>query len=253
MKDKIIQYKSYIMFVAKIAFAVLLICYLVSNKKLDISLFRNVYFNYKMWMIFFAIHLVVMFLSVYRWKIILNSQPEDIPGFCPLLFFSWTGSFFATFLPGVIATDVSRFYYLNRYTKKVSGSSILSSLIVDRFLSLTGLLIIVLVSINSISQKIPGNSRINCPIIIMGILLLPIIVFAFLWNKKREFGEGERSTGLISSVQLYFTNYKMILIAVSLSVVTHLLKLLSFCMILYFCAISNFSFFIIMQLYQSNN
>lgn len=71
-----------------------------------------------------------------RWKLLL---PERFT-FRRLFSLYLIGSFFSTFLPGVIGGDVVKAYYLNKDAKKLSLT--LASVFMDRYLGYVGLIII---------------------------------------------------------------------------------------------------------------
>ena len=74
--------------------------------------------------------------AAFRWKLLL---PERFT-FRRLFSLYMIGSFFSTFLPGVIGGDVVKAYYLNKDAKKLSLT--LASVFMDRYLGYVSLMII---------------------------------------------------------------------------------------------------------------
>ncbi|SPQ00570.1 putative Membrane protein [Candidatus Sulfobium mesophilum] len=74
--------------------------------------------------------------AAFRWKLLL---PEKFT-FRGLFSLYMIGSFFSTFLPGVIGGDVVKAYYLNKDAKKLSLT--LASVFMDRYLGYVSLMII---------------------------------------------------------------------------------------------------------------
>jgi hypothetical protein len=128
---------------------------------------------------FFAIALANMWISSWRWSLLLRSDGADIP--VRKLFAShWIASFFNFFLPSNIGGDVYRVADIGRRSGSAVGS--LASVFVDRLcgflaLSLMGFLFPLLGL-----RLVPAENR--------GLLLVPLAVFlgflcvaALLWQQ----------------------------------------------------------------------
>ncbi len=82
------------------------------------------------------LYIVSLLVSTSRWKLLL---PEKFT-FRRLFSLYMIGSFFSSFLPGVIGGDVVKAYYLNKDAKKLSLT--LASIFMDRYLGYASLMAI---------------------------------------------------------------------------------------------------------------
>jgi glycosyltransferase 2 family protein len=81
-------------------------------------------------------YVIAQAASTWRWKLLLPGQFR----FGRLFSLYMIGSFFNSFLPGVIGGDAVKAYYLNKDAKKISLT--LASVFMDRYLGYVGLMII---------------------------------------------------------------------------------------------------------------
>jgi len=141
-----------------------------------------------------ALYLFAQFVSTVRWKLLL---PEGI-GLMKLLSLCMIGSFFNTFLPGVIGGDAVKGLYLYRLTGK--GSLSLASIFMDRYIGFAALIAICTVAFPFGFRFFAGS-----PI----TWLLPIIVFSFIGASLLIFGLrlGQRIRAL-SEFYSYFHAYR---------------------------------------------
>jgi uncharacterized protein (TIRG00374 family) len=89
-----------------------------------------------------VVYLVIQVLSAYRWRLLLIPLQMEVP-FRKLLAYYFLGMYSNLFLPSAIGGDVVRIYYLNKVTRRLSGSS--TSVFLDRDLGLAALLLIATV------------------------------------------------------------------------------------------------------------
>jgi uncharacterized protein (TIRG00374 family) len=89
-----------------------------------------------------VVYLVIQVLSAYRWRLLLIPLQMKVP-FGKLLAYYFLGMYSNLFLPSAIGGDVVRIYYLNKVTRRLSGSS--TSVFLDRDLGLAALLLIATV------------------------------------------------------------------------------------------------------------
>jgi uncharacterized protein (TIRG00374 family) len=89
-----------------------------------------------------VVYLVIQVLSAYRWRLLLIPLQMEVP-FGKLLAYYFLGMYSNLFLPSAIGGDVVRIYYLNKVTRRLSGSS--TSVFLDRDLGLAALLLIATV------------------------------------------------------------------------------------------------------------
>ena len=141
-----------------------------------------------------ALYIFAQFISTVRWKLLL---PEGI-GLRKLLSLCMIGSFFNTFLPGVIGGDAVKGLYLYRLTGK--GSLSLASIFMDRYIGFAALIAICTVAFPFGFRFFAGS-----PV----TWLLPVIVFSFIGASLLIFGLrlGQRIRAL-SEFYSYFHAYR---------------------------------------------
>jgi glycosyltransferase 2 family protein len=120
-----------------------------------------------------ALYIFAQFISTIRWKLLL---PAGI-GMRKLFSLSMIGSFFNTFLPGVIGGDAVKGLYLYRLTGK--GSLSLASIFMDRYIGFAALIVICTVAFPFGFRFFAGS-----PV----MWLLPVVVFSFIGASLLIFG-----------------------------------------------------------------
>lgn len=80
-----------------------------------------------------------LYLSGWRWKLVLNSLGESVP-LRSLLGSLWIGMFFVNFMPSTIGSDLYRVYDQGKTAANFSLSGI--SVLIDRLIGLTGLFVL---------------------------------------------------------------------------------------------------------------
>ena len=120
-----------------------------------------------------AIYIASQFLSTIRWRGLI---PERFP-VMKLFSLYMIGSFFSTFLPGLVGGDAIRAYYLNKDAKKISTT--LASVFMDRYLGFVSLMLIGIAAF-PFSLDTFGGSRY--------IWLMPVIFISFVAASILFFG-----------------------------------------------------------------
>ena len=140
------------------------------------------------------IYFVSLYISTMRWRLLL---PEEFKK-KKLFSFYLIGSFFNTFLPGIIGGDAVKTYYL--YKEINSGSLSLSSVFMDRYIGFVSLMIMGLTS------YVIGFNYLKGSIIEW---LLPVIILAFLIGSFVLFGlRFGKKVRVLSQFYAYFDNYR---------------------------------------------
>jgi uncharacterized membrane protein YbhN (UPF0104 family) len=137
------------------------------------------------------LYITAQYVSSWRWKMIL---PDEY-GVGKLFSLYLIGSFFSSFLPGVIGGDVVKAYYLNKDAKKIGMT--IASVFMDRYL---GYLSLVTIGIVSFPFALPyfGGSiyRWIMPAIFVSFVLGSLLFFGL------RIGRGFRS---VSEFYNYFS------------------------------------------------
>jgi len=141
-----------------------------------------------------ALSIFAQFISTVRWKLLL---PDGI-GLRKLFSLCMIGSFFNTFLPGVIGGDAVKGLYLYRLTGK--GSLSLASIFMDRYIGFAALIAICTVAFPFGFRFFAGSPT---------TWLLPVIVCSFIGASLLIFGLrlGQRIRAL-SEFYSYFHAYR---------------------------------------------
>lgn len=139
-----------------------------------------------------CIYIFTQIISTIRWKLFL---PE---GFTTKKLFSlyMIGSFFNTFMPGVIGGDAVKAYYLYRETNKANIS--FGSIFMDRYLGFIGLLILCSIAFPFGLNYFHGSKT---------EWLLPLAIFTFFFASFLIFGLrlGQRIKFLAEFYNYFYT------------------------------------------------
>lgn len=157
----------------------------------------------------FLCNLGVIFLTAYRWRVLLLVQ--DIPITLPrTLLICFVGFFFHNFLPTAVGFDVVRGLYAARESGKKAG--IVASILADRFLGFLGLIAFILLALlltlgggthGKLVMFIPASLVL---LVLLSLLLVrrePLDRFRERVGKISLFSMGERMGRLLDSTYLY--------------------------------------------------
>jgi len=163
------------------------------------------------------IYIFSLYIASIRWRLLL---PEEFKG-QRLFSFYLIGSFFNTFLPGIVGGDAVKTYYLYKETNK--GSLSFASVFMDRYLGFIAIMTIGLIAFAAGFQYIKGS---------LIEWLLPTIVFSFLIGSLVifRFRLGKR-IGVIAEFYEYFHKYSrqktVIMKALALSFVIQTMSIMA--------------------------
>ncbi|MCX5718028.1 MAG: lysylphosphatidylglycerol synthase transmembrane domain-containing protein [Nitrospirae bacterium] len=163
------------------------------------------------------IYIASLYVSSIRWRLLL---PEEFKG-KRLFSFYLIGSFFNTFLPGIVGGDAVKTYYLYKETNK--GSLSFASVFMDRYMGFISLMTIALISFAAGFKYVKGS---------LIEWLLPTIVLSFLIGSfaifRLRLGKGIKA---LSEFYGYFNEYshqKMVIMkTLMLSFTIQVLSILS--------------------------
>ncbi|MDP1759288.1 MAG: lysylphosphatidylglycerol synthase transmembrane domain-containing protein, partial [Thermodesulfovibrionales bacterium] len=140
------------------------------------------------------IYIFSIYVSSIRWRLLL---PEEFKG-KRLFSFYLIGSFFNTFLPGLVGGDAVKTYYLYKETNK--GSLSFASVFMDRYIGFISLMTIALISFAAGFKYVKGS---------LIEWLLPTIVLLFLIGSfaifRLRLGKGIKA---LSEFYGYFSEYR---------------------------------------------
>jgi uncharacterized protein (TIRG00374 family) len=130
--------------------------------------------SYPFLVISIVIFAVAVMLTAIRWKKLLEVQDIEFK-FASLFKLTFIGFFFSNFLPGMVGGDAVKLYYTAKNTRKTAGS--LASILLDRLLGLSALLIIATFAI-LFFFRVPEVKMI-APFVFSLFALFLIVVFLF--------------------------------------------------------------------------
>jgi uncharacterized protein (TIRG00374 family) len=141
-----------------------------------------------------VLYLMALFLCTVRWKLLL---PEKF-GLRKLFPLYLIGSFFNTFMPGLVGGDAVKIYYL--YKKTGKGAQALSSVFMDRYIGFTALMTLGLVAYPFGFKYFKG---------LWIEWLLPLVILIFVLVSLTVFGLrlGQRIS-VIGKLHDYFHAYR---------------------------------------------
>lgn len=176
--------KTIIVNTLKIAFAGALIYWLVTSGKLDFKLLMNLK-DHPFSVLTAVVLCIVNFTLVsYRWETILRSRSQIKIPVIGLLKVNWIGQFFSTVLPGSVSGDLVKMLYVEKYSESFSKKFVFASILIDRIMGLSGLILLVgfssLIFGRKISENAPGmQPLLNMNYLLMGLVVVGLLTFYF--------------------------------------------------------------------------
>ena len=225
----------------KLLFSLSLVLWLLRQNKLDFSLVAESLRQGPQWL-FCIILIVIQYLgSAVRWKLLLQTKSSLSLPLGPTVGITWIGLFFNSFLPGSVTGDVIKVFYAKKLDPQLEKSFLLSSIFMDRFVGLLGLLTILgascLIFYRPILALGPDMAQlllING--IILGLSLLAVLLIFVPANIQRPILKavnaipllGEKFSALFLQIWLMGENKKVLLQTFGLSIGLQFLNMLAF-------------------------
>ncbi len=175
----------------KLSVAAGLIWWLLSSGKLDFKLLAQLR-NYPL-EVFCAVGLSVfnIVLISYRWKSILKARSTAVIPLQGVVKINWIGQFFSSVLPGSVSGDLVKILYVQKFDENFSKKFVFISILIDRVMGLSGLILLVGISSAVFSGHILENAPAMKPLldfntILVGIVIMSLILFTFFhhWIRK---------------------------------------------------------------------
>ncbi len=162
----------------KFLVAGLLIGWLLKSGKLDFNLLAKLK-NHSL-TVLIAVFLSVLnfwFISL-RWKSILMARAEmNLPSL-GIFKITWIGQFFSSVLPGSVSGDLVKIIYLQKLNPSFSKKFLFASILIDRLMGLSGLILLVGFSSLCFSRHILENAPAMKPLLDMNYLLAILVLVA---------------------------------------------------------------------------
>ena len=171
--------KTIILNSLKLLLAGALIGWLLKSGKLDFKLLGALK-DHPLSLILVAILSAINFALIsIRWRKILSARTTVKLPILGLMKITWIGQFFSSVLPGSVSGDLVKILYVQNYEKDFTKKFLFASILIDRAMGLSGL--ILLVGVNSLlfSGHILDNSPAMAPLLRFNHLLVILVAIAF--------------------------------------------------------------------------
>lgn len=171
--------KTFFLNTFKILIAGALIYWLISSDKLDFKLLLDLK-DYP-WAIIIAVCLSILnfILISYRWETILRARSQVTIPIIGLLKITWIGQFFSSVLPGSVSGDLVKILYVQKFDQNFSKKFVFASILIDRVMGLSGLILLVGLSSLLFGQHILENAPLMKPLLNMNYLLTLLVIASF--------------------------------------------------------------------------
>lgn len=183
--------KTIILNTLKLLVAGGLISWLISSGKLDFRLLARLQ-NYPMQVLLATVLTVLNFwLISVRWRKILRARSEIHLPLTGLIKVTWIGQFFSSVLPGSVSGDLVKMLYVRNLNPDFSKKFVLASILIDRLMGLSGLILLVGMSSLFFSSHILGHSPAMKPLLTINYamastVILSLGLFFFLHSFVRK-------------------------------------------------------------------
>ncbi|MGK5092139.1 lysylphosphatidylglycerol synthase transmembrane domain-containing protein [Deltaproteobacteria bacterium TL4] len=169
--------KRIVISAAKLGIVVGILFYLVDSGRLNFSrlkLFLDT--PSVMFSIVAALLMVVIPLAALRWWLLLRAVGLHVP-FSRAFLLTWIGNFFNTTLPGAISGDVVKGYYIIKAQASEGKTKAFTTLLIDRFVGLFGLIVMAFCALLSNWVFILSLPVLHSLVVMIGFLFLGTVLF----------------------------------------------------------------------------
>jgi glycosyltransferase 2 family protein len=164
----------------KLVVAVGVVWFLLSQGKLDLTLFINGAIGFKIIIVTLLCNVITFTLSAMRWHVLLKSQKVTLP-------FSWVHSMtylcvcFNMLVPGAVGGDAMRMGYAAQAVPDRKGATILT-VFADRFVGLYALLVLSLVGVLFALPTVMAVTPLKFMFFVVALIVVggPLLVISLL-------------------------------------------------------------------------
>ncbi|WPU64957.1 lysylphosphatidylglycerol synthase transmembrane domain-containing protein [Peredibacter starrii] len=162
----------------KILVAAALIYWLINSGKLDFKLLAQLV-NYPLAIVAAVVLSLLNFLLVsYRWETILRARSSVKIPLLGILQITWIGQFFSSVLPGSVSGDLVKILYVQKFDENFSKKFVFASILIDRVMGLSGLILLVGVSSLLFGRHILETAPAMGPLLSINYLLVMLVVLS---------------------------------------------------------------------------
>lgn len=183
--------KTYLINTFKILVAALLIGWLLKSGKLDLKLIAQL--KDHLWEVSCAVIVSVLNLVLvsFRWQGILKARSGANIPLLGILKVTWIGQFFSSVLPGSVSGDLVKMLYIQKYDGTLTKKFVFASILIDRVMGLSALIMLVGLSSLFFSSHILENAPAMKPLletnyILAAIVITGLLVFFFAHDPIRK-------------------------------------------------------------------
>lgn len=163
----------------KVLLAGALIYWLINSGKLDFKLLMKLK-DHPFGVASAIILSVANFVLVsYRWKTILGARSLVHLPLSGLLKITWIGQFFSSVLPGSVSGDLVKILYIQKFDRNFTKKFVFASILIDRVMGLSGLILLVGCSSLIFGSRIMSNAPAMKPLLNMNYLLMFLVILSF--------------------------------------------------------------------------
>lgn len=130
----------------KLLIAAGLIYWLLQSGKLDLSLLSDLTQFPLAIIIACLLQFLNYLLCSWRWKLIISSRSNIFMPLWDIVKINWIGQFFSSVLPGSVSGDLIKLFYIQSMDKELSKKFVFASILIDRVMGLSGLILLVGIS-----------------------------------------------------------------------------------------------------------
>jgi len=179
----LVNLKSFLMYLIKISAAVAIVWYMIHSGRLNLNTIYEARNNYQLILLAFLILLLSVFITFYRWKLLLKGQ-NIILSNRDVISLGFIGLFFTSVLPGAVGGDLIKSVYIAKKVKTNKTSSVLTVLL-DRIIGLTALVIICTVGLLINLKVVLKQPALRSLGLIIVAILLFLVLLTFIGLSKR--------------------------------------------------------------------
>jgi uncharacterized membrane protein YbhN (UPF0104 family) len=171
--------KTFFINTLKILVAAALIYWLVTSGKLDFKLLAQLKDHPWAVILAFALNILNFTFISYRWETILSARSQIKLPISGLLKITWIGQFFSSVLPGSVSGDLVKILYIQKFDKSFSKKFVFASILVDRIMGLSGLILLVGMTSLIFGKSIMENAPAMKPLLSMNYALMSLVILSF--------------------------------------------------------------------------
>lgn len=169
--------KKYIYYLMRMILIALILYFLIQNDRLNFDRLPLLWNQPNILVLIVgSLSLLVLPLAALRWCLLMRGIGIDI-AYQRSLLLTWIGNFFNVTLPGAVAGDILKGYYIMRLCREESTARIFTTLLIDRFVGLFGLIAMAFFALLLNHEMILHNLALQNMAVLISMLFLTTLTF----------------------------------------------------------------------------